>query len=131
MRSLFALLALVGMLALGALASSAVAKIIGQAQPSGPVVTSFSSVARIQAGDTECSGCNLSDASFRNTDLSHVDLRDAILKNADLTGAKLTAANISGADLSTAKGLTQVQLASACGDAATKLPRRLHVQFCP
>jgi Pentapeptide repeats (8 copies) len=131
MRSLFALLALAGLLALGALASSAVAEIIGRAQPTGPVVTSFSSVARIKTGDTDCSGCDLSDASFRNTDLSHVNFSGAILKNADLTGAKLRAANISDADLSTAKGLTQAQIDFACGDAATKLPRRLHVQFCP
>ena len=131
MRSLFALLALAGLFALGALASSAVAEIIGEAQPSGPVMTSLTSVARIKAGDTDCSGCNLSDASFRNSDLSHVDFSGAILRNADLTGAKLGNANISGADLSTAKGLTQVQLATACGDAATKLPRRLRVPFCP
>ena len=130
MRSLFALLALAGLFALGALASSAVAEIIGQAQPSGPVVTSFTSVARIKAGDSDCSGCNLSGASFRNTDLSHVNFSGAILQNADLTGAKLSAANISGSDLSTAKGLTQAQLASACGDAATKLPSHFHVRFC-
>ncbi len=131
MRSVFALLGLAGILAAGALASSAVAEIIGRAQPAGPVMTSFSSVARIKAGDTNCSGCNLSDASFRNTDLSHVDLSGAILANADLTDAKLALANIQGADLSTAKGLTQAQINHACGDAATKLPPRLHVQFCP
>ena len=94
-------------------------------------MTSFSDVARIKGGDINCSGCNLSDASFRNTDLSHVDLSGTILKNADLTGAKLTLANIQGADLSTVKGLTQSQINRACGDAATKLPQRLHVQFCP
>ncbi len=131
MRSVFALLGLAGILAAGALASSAVAEIIGRAQPAGPVMTSFSSVARIKAGDTNCSGCNLSDASFRNTDLSHVDLSGAILANADLTDAKLALANIQGADLSTAKGLTQAQINHACGDAATKLPPRLHVPFCP
>ena len=131
MRSTFALLGLAGIFALGALASSAVAEIIGRAQPAGPVMTSFSDAARIKAGDINCSGCNLSDASFRNTDLSHVDLSGTILKNADLTGAKLTLANIQGADLSTAKGLTQSQINRACGDAATKLPQRLHVQFCP
>ena len=107
MRGAFALLGLAGIFALGALASSAVAEIIGRAQPAGPVMTSFSSVARIKAGDIQCSGCNLSNASFRNSDLSHVDLTGAILANADLAGAKLTLANIQGADLSTAKGLTQ------------------------
>jgi uncharacterized protein YjbI with pentapeptide repeats len=94
-------------------------------------MTSFSSVARVKAGDMNCSGCNLSEASFRNTDLSHVDISGAILANADLTGAKLTLANIQGADLSTAKGLTQSQIDRACGDHTTKLPSRLHVQFCP
>ena len=131
MRSVFALLGLAAIFAAGALASSAVAEIIGRAQPAGLVMTSLSSVARIKAGDTNCGGCNLSDASFRNTDLSHVDLSGAVLKNADLTGAKLALANIQGADLSTAKGLTQPQINRACGDAATQLPPRLHVQFCP
>jgi uncharacterized protein YjbI with pentapeptide repeats len=131
MRSAFALLGLAGIFAAGALASSAVAEIIGRAQPAGPVTTSFSSVARIKAGDINCGGCNLSGASFRNTDLSHVDLSGAVLKNADLTGAKLILANIQGADLSTAKGLTQAQINYACGDDTTKLPPRLHVQFCP
>jgi uncharacterized protein YjbI with pentapeptide repeats len=131
MRSSFALLGIAGIFAAGALASSAVAEIIGRAQPAGPVMTSFSSVARVKAGDMNCSGCNLSEASFRNTDLSHVDISGAILANADLTGAKLTLANIQGADLSTAKGLTQSQIDRACGDHTTKLPSRLHVQFCP
>ena len=131
MRSVFALLGLAGIFAAGALASSAVAEIIGRAQTAGLVMTSLSSVARIKAGDTNCGGCNLSDASFRNTDLSHVDLSGAVLTNADLTGAKLALANIQGADLSTAKGLTQAQINRACGDAATQLPPRLHVQFCP
>jgi len=131
MRSVFALLGLAAIFAAGALASSAVAEIIGRGQPAGLVMTSLSSVARIKAGDTNCGGCNLSDASFRNTDLSHVDLSGAVLKNADLTGAKLALANIQGADLSTAKGLTQAQINRACGDAATQLPPRLHVQFCP
>ena len=99
------------------------AEIIGQAQPSGPVVTSFTSVARIKAGDTDCSGCKLSGASFRNTDLSHVNLSAAILQNADLTGAKLRDANISGADLSTAKGLTQAQLAHEIGVTRTTVAR--------
>src|SRR5690348_9417487 len=99
MRSVFALLGLAGIFAAGALASSAVAEIIGRAQPAGPVMTSLSAVARIKAGDNNCSGCNLSGASFKNTDLSHVDLSGAILENADLTGAKLILANIRSADL--------------------------------
>jgi hypothetical protein len=131
MRGSFALLGLAGIFALGALVSSAVAGIIDRAQPASPVMTSFSSVARIKAGDLQCSGCNLSEASFRNTDLSHVDLSGAVLANADLSGAKLALANLQGADLSTAKGLTQAQIDRACGDAATRLPPRLHVSFCP
>ena len=42
----------------------------------------------------------------------------------------LQCARLSGADLTAVVGLTQEQLAGACGDASTKLPRRLALRQC-
>ena len=55
---------------------------------------------------------NLSRAVITGTDLS----------GANLAGAYLYLTRIAGADLSAVKGLTEAQLGTACGDAATKLP---------
>ncbi|MEP6696955.1 MAG: pentapeptide repeat-containing protein [Pseudonocardiales bacterium] len=44
---------------------------------------------------------------------------------ADLTGADLRGADLSGADLTGCIFLTQSQLASVAGDAATQLPQAL------
>ena len=45
-------------------------------------------------------------------------------------GADLDELDLSGVDLQGAHGLTQTQLARACGDAKTKLPRGLQLQSC-
>ncbi|WP_433199240.1 pentapeptide repeat-containing protein [Dactylosporangium sp. CS-047395] len=75
-------------------------------------------------------------ARLRGTDLRNADLRGALLigadlsgadlRNADVIGADLRGANLSGADLSTTLFLIQSQLDAAVGDAATRLPPRLH-----
>ncbi len=70
-----------------------------------------------------------------NADFTKVDLADATLvggwfAGSDFTGAKLDNANLSGSDFETAKGLTQTQLDTACGDASTKLPKGLKLQAC-
>ncbi len=70
-----------------------------------------------------------------NADFTKVDLADATLvggwfAGSDFTGAKLDNANLSGSDFETAKGLTQTQLNTACGDASTKLPKGLKLQAC-
>src|SRR5579863_10292730 len=70
---------------------------------------------------------DFSGASFRNADLSNADFAHAKLDNADFAGARLSSASFRGADLSHVKGLTQMQLDEACGDAATKLPQGLSV----
>ena len=54
--------------------------------------------------------------------LSALILVGGALGGSDFTGAKFDNANLSGSDFATAKGLNQVQLNTACGDAATKLP---------
>nr|WP_211290650.1 pentapeptide repeat-containing protein [Actinoalloteichus hoggarensis] len=71
-------------------------------------------------------------AKLRGVDLRGVDLRGACLIAADLTGADLSSADLIGADLRDARlhdanltdslFLTQPQLDSAAGNAATRLP---------
>nr|WP_243716328.1 pentapeptide repeat-containing protein [Actinomadura darangshiensis] len=80
-------------------------------------------------------GADLIGAKLRNADLRGADLRGAYLIAADLRGADLRAADLIGADLRDAdlRGadltgalfLTRPQLASARGDAATRLPAGL------
>lgn len=70
---------------------------------------------------------NLKHATLDGTLLQGADLRKANLQYADfarseLKGANLKGANLSGARLNLAAGLTQEQLDSAFGDAATSLP---------
>jgi hypothetical protein len=77
-------------------------------------------------------GQDLLGRDLRQTDLARADLRGAlliaadlratVLDRTDLLGADLRDADVSGADLSTALFLTQPQLNSARGDAATVLP---------
>jgi len=71
---------------------------------------------------------DLRGASLRGAQLIGADLRGADLDRADVTGADLRAVDMRGADLTTTLFLTPVQLASARGDATTRLPERL---TCP
>ena len=64
-------------------------------------------------------------ADLRGALLIAADLRDAVLDRTDLLGADLRDTDLSGADLSTALFLTQPQLNSARGSAATVLPAHL------
>jgi uncharacterized protein YjbI with pentapeptide repeats len=70
-------------------------------------------------------GADLRGANLRGASLIAADLRNADLRSADVTGADLRDADVRGADLSTALFLTQVQLDSAKGDVATRLPPAL------
>ncbi|MFZ4071078.1 MAG: pentapeptide repeat-containing protein [Caulobacterales bacterium] len=86
------------------------------------------------------SGVNLSIANAFGARLAHANLSGADLKGgvfvgayfggANLKGAQLTGANFAGAELETAKGLTQAQLNTACGDATTTLPTGLKIPNC-
>lgn len=67
----------------------------------------------------------LEGANLSGADLSHARLEASSLEAADLTGTSLR-----GADLREAFGLTQEQLAKACGDDATKLPKGRSVSNC-
>lgn len=66
-------------------------------------------------------GADLRGANLRGAFLIAADLRNADLRCADVTGADLRDADVRGADLTGVLFLTQAQLDSAKGDAATKL----------
>ena len=72
----------------------------------------------------------LANADLREADLSWVDLEGANLQGANLSEAHLQGANLTGTNLQNAKGLTQEQLARACGDTQTKLPPGLSIKLC-
>lgn len=62
---------------------------------------------------------------FRN-----VDATGAIFRYASLRGVDFRGANLSGADFTRARGLSNEQLAMACGDKETKLPEGLVIPMC-
>ena len=64
-------------------------------------------------------------ASLRGALLLGADLRGSNLSGADVTGADLRGADLRGADLRGTIFLTQAQLDSATGDAATRIPPKL------
>ncbi|WP_232237773.1 MULTISPECIES: pentapeptide repeat-containing protein [Actinoalloteichus] len=67
-------------------------------------------------------GADLRGADLRGTYLIAADLTDADLSSADLIGADLRDARLHGANLADSLFLTQPQVNSADGDAATRLP---------
>ena len=67
----------------------------------------------------------LADADLRGALLLAADLRGVVLARTDLLGADLRDADLSGADVSSSLFLTQPQLNSARGSAATLLPAGL------
>lgn len=89
---------------------------------------------------TKFAGANMSVVNAfglraENADFSKVDFTGATIVGgwfggSDFTGARFDNVNLSGSDFTTAKGLTQTQLDTACGDAETRLPKGLKVQAC-
>lgn len=85
-------------------------------------------------------GANLSLANLFGVRAGRADFSDANLEGATLVGgyfggarfdgAALTGANLSGAELADARGLTQQQLNTACGDATTTLPAGMTAPSC-
>src|SRR5215218_661328 len=67
----------------------------------------------------------LSGVRFTYADLARANLKELDLAGIDFAGAYLFQARLEGADLSRAVGLTQDQLALACGTHETKLPARM------
>jgi uncharacterized protein YjbI with pentapeptide repeats len=75
-------------------------------------------------------GALFSGANFKDADLTNATLVGSFLEGANFRGAKLDGVNFSGAEMDRATGLKQAQLSRACGDEATKLPRKLHLPAC-
>jgi uncharacterized protein YjbI with pentapeptide repeats len=86
--------------------------------------------------DTDFTGAKLVGANFRVVEmvkgltLRDADARGAIFRHAFLRGLDFRGANLSGADFTRAYGLTNEQLALACGDEKTRLPDDLHIPMC-
>lgn len=80
--------------------------------------------------DVNAYGGVFSSANFAGADLTNASFVGTFLEGANFKGAKLAGANFSGAEMGKARGLTQAQLASACGDGATELPAGLRIPAC-
>jgi uncharacterized protein YjbI with pentapeptide repeats len=75
-------------------------------------------------------GALFSSANLKDADLTNATFVGSYLEGANFRGAKLDGVNFSGAEMDKAQGLKQAQLAHACGDESTTLPRGLHLPAC-
>lgn len=81
--------------------------------------------------DAKLVGTNFRVVEFvKGMTLRNADARKAIFRHAFLGGVDFRGANLSGADFIRAWGLTNEQLALACGDEKTKLPEGLTIPMC-
>jgi uncharacterized protein YjbI with pentapeptide repeats len=80
--------------------------------------------------DVNAFGAVLTGANFAGANLTNASFVGAYLEGANFRGATLTGANFSGAEMARAAGLSQGQLAGACGDETTSLPAGLHLRPC-
>jgi uncharacterized protein YjbI with pentapeptide repeats len=69
-------------------------------------------------------------ADFTNANLEGATLVGGHFGGARFDGAALAGANLSGAELADARGLTQQQLNTACGDGTTTLPNGMTAPSC-
>jgi uncharacterized protein YjbI with pentapeptide repeats len=69
-------------------------------------------------------------ANLRGANLRRAKMGGATLFRADFTGATLELSVLNAAVLTDAKGLTQDQISTACGDGDTRLPNGLMVKLC-
>lgn len=95
--------------------------------------TAIASHARFGGGDLRdlnAYGATMSGADFARADLTNATFVGAYLEGANFAGARLDGANFSGAEMGRARGLTPRQLAAACGDPSTRLPRGLQIKPC-
>ena len=80
--------------------------------------------------DVNAYGGVFSSSVFSGANLTHASFVGTYLQGANFRGATLEGTNFSGAEMSHARGLTQRQLDSACGDEATTLPAGLRIPRC-
>ena len=86
--------------------------------------------ARADLKDVNAYGALFAGADLHDADLTDASFVGAFLVGANLRGANLTGANFAGAQLDKAVGLTNSQLAKACGDDTTTLSKGLHIPAC-
>ena len=79
---------------------------------------------------TNLFGVRATGANFTNANLDEAQLVGAYFGSSQFSGARLRGANLAGADLTDARGLTQEQLNTACGDVTTALPQGLTIPRC-
>ena len=80
--------------------------------------------------DVNAYGAVFTGANFAGANLTNASFVGTYLEGANFRGATLAGVNFSGAEMDRAVGLTQAQLAQACGDEATTLPRGLRLRPC-
>lgn len=80
--------------------------------------------------DVNAYGGRFTGTNFGGANLTNATFVGAYLQGANFSRATLTGVNFSGAEMDRAVGLTQGQLAGACGDEATTLPRGMHLRRC-
>lgn len=85
---------------------------------------------RANLGDAILTVTDMRQANLAGANLSRANLGSADLRGVDLTGAFLYRAILYRTKLIDAKGLTQAQLDTACGNETTKLPPGLVVRPC-
>jgi uncharacterized protein YjbI with pentapeptide repeats len=88
------------------------------------------SFARADLRDVDAYAAVFTGASFAGANLTNANFVGAYLEGANFAGATLNGVNFSGAEMARARGLTQRQLGSACGDESTELPRGLRIRPC-
>ena len=93
-------------------------------------VMNRTSFARTDLRDVNAYGAVFTGSNFAGADLTHASFVGTYLEGANLAGARLDGTNFSGAEMARARGLTQAQLAHACGDGATRLPPGLRLPAC-
>jgi len=93
-------------------------------------VMNHTSLAGADLRDVNAYGGVFTGASFAGANMTNASFVGAYLEGANFRGATLNGVNFSGAEMSRAVGLSQAQLAGACGDDTTQLPRGLHVRNC-
>ncbi|MBV9994193.1 MAG: pentapeptide repeat-containing protein [Caulobacteraceae bacterium] len=93
-------------------------------------VMNRTSFARGDLRDLNAFGAVLGGVNFAGANLANASFVGAYLEGANFRGANLSGANFSGAEMARAVGLTEAQLAGACGDADTRLPHGLRLRPC-
>lgn len=94
------------------------------------VTMNGANLSRADLSVTNMFGGRFTGASFAGANLSNANLVGAHFGSANLSGAVLSGAVLSGAEMREARGLTQSQLNSACGDPSTQLPAGLRIPAC-